>query len=357
MDETWAPYVQSRVVVPEYSVAGLDPRKSPPPRIQITVTQRWHGPDTKTAADLTALYSSGTAATLTTAWSSGTAAARTTAYVDTWNPGETRRPLSNVYDLGIRSLTRTEAGNVEIEADSDEALLQDWHPGPADSWTATGLRQVAAVVVGTVIPGAVFVEQSVDQSTKDTGLDPFSPSTPEPSGWDYLSDFLSTAGARLWSDGSRAWHLTKAIVNLPEAQRLTLPASVIESANLAQSRDDWGDAAFVIWKWTVAGAPNSNWIGTYSPNYSKAVVDVRDMGDKSASFFPGSSTAAASALYERITTRGLSLDITALSDWHTTPGQPFTATLTDGSAHSGYVSAVAFNFEDNTMQLTTRNVT
>jgi len=376
LDEAWSPFVQaSTTIALPASLVPFDVRSTPAPRVLITAQQDFTDADEVSA--FTALFGAGTVAGLTAAYGGGTVADITAAHNRPWTPGETRRQVLRTFDLTLRSRSRGAGNTLVLELASDEALLQDFAPvmgapyndeGPIGGGVvpATSLSDVVRTVVSAVLTDATFADFTIDGDVSAFVSGPWSPG-PTPYGipwdagvsaWDLLAPMVEAAGARLWCDESRKWHLDPAGPDSAVSVAITATGTMTDYTDEISRDADWGDAVVVRYSWTTrAGVQSMSTdyaIPPYPVNWSRTVVFDRPLGTQANSFVP--PTGAAAALLAQISVLGRQLPLAAVNDFTTTPGASLTATLPDGTVLTGRVASVAWNFGSRQMRLSTRNM-
>lgn len=381
MDELWAPFIQGSVTISTpASLTGLDPRTTPIPRIKVKVQQDFT--DSDEVSVFTTAFAASNVAALTTAYGAGTVAAITAARNRPWASGETRRRRIRIFDLSLRSRTKTSENTLILGLASDEAYLQDIaslvspttsaivppFPWITDNGTVPGVLSDAVTAVlqplGMATSDPLIVR--VDRGLSEYVEGPFFPSgsgVPWPAGvtaWELLAPLVEVAGARLWVDESRVWHL-----DAPQGDNDTT-ITVAATGNLTQSADeisrqtDWYDSVVINYTWTKANGStgvSSDFARTGTIpgfTYSRTYIVNRDLGLRSNSFTP--PVGAAATLHSQMVTRGRVVNPTAVSDYAAIPGASVTLNLPDGSNATGRISSVRWDFASREMSLTTRNI-
>lgn len=393
MEETWSPYVQATLVVtaPDRdTLAALDPRMSTRVRLTSTIrygdsaplsilSAQWDG---LTAAGLSSRYAGKALADVSTplftpwnsirrgrpvseltrrfvgkrasavgeAYASGTLAALTSDYAGIWNQfglivGETR-----TFDLMLRSRVVDYVENtVTLTLSSDESTMQDVALVATSSWTpsATSVRQL--VVLALAYCGLASLDPGPADGTVDADAQEWKPGV---TAWDYISSIVQQAGLRLWCDELRRFHLDAGTVNNTVPTRVLATAQNIVGATDSISLDDstWYDAVVVTYTWTDKnGDPQTRVDTATASNAWRKVLNV----ERKDVVFPGYGAAA--AILGRATGRGRTPAVRAVTALSTSPGDPVTVTTPDGAIHTGYASAVAFDWPDAEMNVETRD--
>lgn len=162
---------------------------------------------------------------------------------------------------------------------------------------------------------------------------------PGTTGWDFLRPFLSAAGFRLFCDELRVWRMiAPGDYVLPGLVRMT-PANS-ERGTDTISREDpeiFATGVVVRYLWDDdQGRPQTAYDAAGDP--SKVVV--RDY----ARPYPGPGAAA--AILARLNGSGRTQDVTALTQWGTSPGMAASITLPETPEQQGRVSSVRFELAD-----------
>lgn len=374
LDEAWTPYVQADITVAlPASLSPFDPRVTPVPRVVVTAVQEFT--DSDAVSVFTAQFGGGTVAALTAAYGAGTIAAITAARNRPWKSGQSRRGPVRVFDLGIRSRTITPDNTLTISLASDEAILQDIAPvagPPVNDEGPIGSGRIEGGSLGfvvTTILESIFTSPNIALITADANLTafvdgPYSPGFPTsgiawPAGvtaWDFLDTFVQIAGARLWCDESRVWHVTVAPDNTSDSIAIAASDNLTDFADEVSRDGEWFDAVVIRYKWTKTnGAPGIGYDNAIlTPgDWSKTYVVDRDLGTQSNSFYPPAGAAA--LLLSQVGALGRRIDLTAVNDFAASPGAALTATLPGGTL-TGRLASVAWSLETREMRVTTRNM-
>ena len=387
LDESWAPYAQATLELPFDAalLTKLDPRSKT--RLSISATQNYG--TSKTLTTLSTLFTTKTIAAATTAWAPYSLGKISAAYFSPYNIAGSSKlskfsslygglsvasmstaygggyvnTISSAYftnypalinsnyrrsfDLTLRSRTiDVAAATMTLELASDEALLQDF--GLVSSLPfAPGILDLRTIVQGIL---AQVGDYLVDGTT--TAVVPTDSATwaPGVSAWDYLQPLVQAAGLRLFCDEKRNWYLVTAsyvsagTIDLREAGTMTAATDSI-------SRDDdlWADAVVITYTWTDAlGATQLAYDTASVTGYSKVKHITKERP------YPGAGAAA--ALLARTTARGRASEVSALSNYQTTPGQACTIVLNSFTTQAAYISSVTWAHPGDEMTIKTRTI-
>lgn len=163
--------------------------------------------------------------------------------------------------------------------------------------------------------------------------------------WDFLVPITAAAGAVLWCDETRAWHLA-----LPEDRVIIATVSVTEATTSdgtdTLSRDDTEASVtgvVVRYKWRDADGVDQEAYDTAGTSEKVLTVDV-------ARPFPGPGMAA--AILARRQGTGRRQEVTAVAQITTTPGMTAQISLPGAPDTTGRVAAVTFDHATGFMDLT-----
>lgn len=348
LDESWSPFGQATITVPLAGASGLavlDPRAMPAPRVHLTSTQRFSEP--VPASAMTALWAGKAASALTAAYG-GKAARRITAAFDDapFNDSGTRPSTRRVFDLGVRRRRINHgAATVTVELATDEALLQD----------AVLVSTVPAVPVTATVRAAVTLALSrigaaLQHGTDDAPLEAdaavWEPGT---SAWDYVRPLVDVAGLRLWCDERRRWWL--APPQEATGSVLSLSSSSLRDLDDEVSRDDgWYDGVVLRYRWADSNGAEQLRYDLAGPETAQRarVIEYRRR-------WPGPGAAA--ELLRRAAGRGRAMTASLVANYSATPGQGLTITSPGAPIQVGATSRVVFQLDDDTMQITSRDLT
>jgi len=374
IDESWSPYAQATITVPmPATLAAFDPRLPSAPRVVVNVQQDFT--DADAVSVFTATFGGGTVAALSAAFGSGTVAAITAAHNRPWTPGEYRRRVIRKFDLGIRRRSRGPDNTLVLTLASDEALLQDIAPlmGGGGDEGPVGGGVLAAGSLSELVSGLLQATLGATLAPTDVNVDlsPYrevwGPGTPGlgiewPAGvtaWDFINEFVQLAGARLWCDENRVWHLDRAPLDFALSLTVASAVSLLDFTDEISRDADWYDAAVVVYNWTnAAGATfyTTDYArADYLTPYTRTYVVNRDLGKRSSSFMP--PTGAAAGLLAQVSVLGRLVPVAAVNDFNATPGSALTITLPDAAPLNGRLSSVSWGIDSRQMKLSTRNMT
>lgn len=376
LDESWTPYAGANLTIPmPASLTPFDPRVKPVPRVKITSRQDFT--DSDDVSVFSAQFGAVTVAGLTAAFGGGTVAAITAAHNRPWVAGQNRRRILRTFDLGIRKRRRNRDGTLTLTLAGDEALLQDFAPvlGPPYNdeggigggvVPASSLAEVVTSVLEAVLGvGTVTLAPTrinIDLSEFIDG--PYAPG-PTPYGigwadgitaWDFLNPLLAIAGARLWCDETRVWHIDTIPLDLDTTLEVASDLNLTDFEDEITRDGEWYDAVVVRYSWTTTAgtAKTSSDYAVPGTPWSRTYVVDRALGKQKNSFTPPAGAAA--AILKQISTLGRLVPVSAINDFDATPGQALTVTLPDGAV-AGRLAAVTWNLDSREMRLSTRNMT
>jgi len=251
LSETWSPYCQATVVIPQGAIAltDIDPRQAD--RLRLTMQQDFG--DLLYVNELTTDYTPVTVSSITAAYTPVDIAAITRTYTKPWNifsaglplstvttaytpvtplkltnagfsdlwrmsdflnAGETWNPApSTIFDgsLHVREIVEDYIGQtISISLASDEGLALDKAgTGITAAGTYTTIRSAITALLGNVGLGdepAVTLAAGADS----TFTDAFVVSVPRDYSktlWDIMETLTQSVGFTLWCDETRTWHL------------------------------------------------------------------------------------------------------------------------------------------------------
>lgn len=358
LDDSWTPYAQaSLVVMPPTNLDLIDPRNAP------TITLKYHqhyGP-VKAVSGLSAAWGGKLVSALTTAWAGKLVSALSTAYGSgTYVAGEAYRdPVDRVAVLHIRRRRCNTDGSADIDLASAEALLADLRSmqGGTRLYAASTLRELVEDVFDelNVATAHTFTLATGDA---DTPVAPSPTLSPGQSYTDFFTPYLQAGNLRLWADELGLFHLTMADAILTGALVLSVATNVEASTDeIDRDGDLWADSVVVEYNDPETGTP---YISAY-PQDGRTISKTRHVRVDALPPFDQFSTPdmvdqAAKNIYDRLQGRGREVPVDAVSDFSTTPGTPVTATLLAGTL-TGIVRAVEWRTPENTMTVTTRDIT
>ncbi|MDN4598842.1 hypothetical protein [Leifsonia virtsii] len=347
MDETWAPFVQARIVcaLPDPSVRELiDPRND----IRLTLRVRQDFGESGRLADLSAMWAGKTLGSPDDIPGSATLGAISAWRAAAWNSFGVRPTTSRSFNLSVRSRPYAHKdGTVSIVAASDEALLQDQAllGSAVIRPPASTVRGLVSYVLAQI--GAVLLDGPADADLPATvGV-----ATPGMTWWSFLTPILQQAGLRLWCDGRRSWRLAEQISTVKGNIVLSYLSTITDATDdIDRDGNEWYDAVQITYTWTDAwGMQQTAYDWAETPGYSKVLsLEYRDAR------YPGPG--AAQRVLERALGRGRVLNLRAVSDYSVEPSAPITMTLPDTPVQTGAASAVTWRFPDGEMEVKSRGL-
>ena len=255
-----------------------------------------------------------------------------------------RPSTSRSLDLVLRSREIDHAtGTMRLVAASDESLLQDYARVATTGTTAgsTSVRAICAWVLSML--GLTLYPGTADGVVADSTW------LPGQSAWDYLRPLVDKAGLRLWCDERRNFYLT----NPKDATDGGMPISgtrVTQATDTVDLGGDWYDAVVLTYRWRDAtGNDQTAYDVAKADGYSKVRSITYDRP------YPGPGAAA--AMLARMSGRGRSQSIDAVSDYSAAPGMAVTVTLPKTPIQTGLLSSVTWRVPDDEMTVKTRDLT
>lgn len=373
LDEAWTTYATASVTVPlPVSLTAFDPRTTPPPRVKITIQQDYT--DSDLTSVFTAMFGGGTTAALTAAYGSGLTSAITAAHNRPWISGEYRRQNLRSFDLGIRSRERGPDNTLILQLASDEGLLQDWAPmlGPpfndeggfgAGVVPALNLADITAQVLALPYFSGTLVTVNIDRPMTEFYDGPYGTGSVYGIPWqagvtafDFLTTLLDVAGARLWCDENKGWHLDPAVRNNTTTTTITSDSSLTDYTDTIDRDGDWYNAVVYRYRWvTTSGvAQTGNDYANGGMPWSRTKTVEVDLGRRPNSF--STPLGAAVSMLAQVSTLGRTVPVSAVNDFSATPGGTLTVTLPDATTLSGRIASVAWDLKTREMRLETRNM-
>lgn len=205
VDEINVPAVSGTVVVPDTPglLMQLDPRTSPPPRVQIT-GQRTYWASMTVAEFSAALTAAGllTVAQVSTAWTGWTVADVSDAYGTPLSDQGADPTDTMSMSLHVRSVRRdVRGGTLAVSVASDEALLTDWAPSRTSDLSA--LNELVAgqpVRVSTYVNAVLetVIGRRLTPGVYDTDVpSEVFPWTIDMTAWEMIRPFLDDTNTKL----------------------------------------------------------------------------------------------------------------------------------------------------------------
>jgi len=164
---------------------------------------------------------------------------------------------------------------------------------------------------------------------------------PGTSAWDFLKPLTASAGLRLFCDEDRVWRLIDPNeYEVPGYVRLS-PLNAVTGADEISRDDPEVFATGVVLRYVWEDPATS----TTQTAYDVAGTPDRVVVIDYARPFPG--VGAAAAILARRNGSGRTQDVSALTEWITTPGQVASISLPDAPEQQGKVSSVRFSLADD----------
>lgn len=169
------------------------------------------------------------------------------------------------------------------------------------------------------------------------------------SAMDFLSTLLKAAGLRLVCDERRRWTLREAGYRAEGNQTYRHGVNIETSdERLSREGDDWYDAAVYVYIWTDDAGIEQRRVDSFSavPSPTKVrYVEVRTP-------YPGPGRAE--HIVRRALSRGRILTVTTVPTWLEQTDQTLSIVLEGAPIQTGIAGTIAYNFDDDTMSVTSR---
>jgi hypothetical protein len=300
-----------------------------------TLSRRWAG---RRLSDLTDHYDGGTLATITAD------------HYFPWNDFGTVPPTLREFDLTLtgRSLDARD-GTIRIDLESDEVLLQDHAlvSRYAESPTIATVQDAVDLALAHI--GAALDDDASDARVAIDDLDALA-WQPGVSAWDYLAPLLQKAGLRLYCSERRQWRLVPATTNAGDEVEIAATKNLTAGQDEIRRDGDWFDAVVLTYKWQDANENQQIAYDVAGDRRSiKTYAETRELP------YPGPGAAA--LLLERKQGRGRMQDVEAVARYDVEPGRPILIRLPDTTPQSGYVSSVSWSIPNDTMRVSSRELT
>jgi len=347
MDDSWSPYVQASFSTPftEEIAQILDPRSGN--RITLFTEQVFGNSDPISV--WSSLYGGQTIAALTSAYGSGFIYEVSAPHYFPYNNFGARSSTIRNFNLSIRSRAiNHENGIITVDLASDEALLIDYALVSSEIFQPAilDIRNLINLVLEDI--GTRLAFDNNDTGTIEDGSQYWEPGQ---TAWDYLAPLVQQTGLSLYCDEKRIWHLVKdsfiasGQTSLDYTNTLTQATEII-----SRESNDWYDAVVIKYTWTDALGATQNAYDTANSANPTKVLSLTYEDQR----YPGAG--AAQRVLDRAQGRGRVNEVTAVSDYNTTPRQPATINLPFTDIQTGFVSAVTFSYPSDTMQVKTRGL-
>jgi hypothetical protein len=166
---------------------------------------------------------------------------------------------------------------------------------------------------------------------------------------DFLSPVLQAAGFRLVCDEQRAWTLRSDDFLAAGSTSLRYGVNMIGgAANISCDSELWFDARVTRYTWTDWDGNRREAIDAWALDDPYVKLTTLDIDAP----YPGPGRSEYAV--RRAQGRGRQLSATTVADWRTLAEQPVAVEPQFGTRQVGVVQTVAFNLDDDTMQVTTR---
>lgn len=257
-----------------------------------------------------------------------------------------------LFDLGLRTARRQRPGDtVTLTAASDEALAVDGAPAALSSVTAaTHSAAIIALLAQIMTPDPVVTATVTGGSiTIDTVEDR----------WDGINDIADRIAARVYDDGTRAWHIDPAPA-LAATDDLALTVgeggTIIEDDDQLD-RDDWHNYVTLIYRWRDSTDVDRQITATAYVNAGDYAITgpagkrIR-REDRRVATTQAAANAAAASILARDLARSRRLTVTAVAAYWIRPDSTVSVVLEAGQAPTRYlVDRVRFSPLAGTMTL------
>ncbi|MGW9159619.1 hypothetical protein [Microbacterium sp. NPDC055665] len=167
------------------------------------------------------------------------------------------------------------------------------------------------------------------------------------SGLEFLRGLLMAKGFRLVNDEQRKWSLRRESFRNAGSQTWTWGENLIDvDESISRDDDTWFDAAV----YTFSRDGRIRRTDAYGLTLTPTKVFHRRFDDYTS--YPGQGRAQ--NVVERAQGMGRKITVTGIPTWTETTDQPLTVTLDDDTTLTGIAASVRFNFDDDTVTVTTR---
>jgi hypothetical protein len=347
IDDSWSPYVQASFTTSFTEERGelVDPRNGN--RVTLFTDQIFGNSDP--FSTWSTIYGGGTIAAMTTAYGGGFIYELSAQHYSPYNNFGARSATMRTFNLTIRSRAiNHEAGTITVDLASNEALLIDYALVSNEILTplSTDVRTLTNLTLAYI--GARLQDDDLATGTVEQEAQYWEPGQ---TAWDYLAPLVQQAGLILYCDENQLWHLIDDTYIAPGQTSLDYTNTLTEAVDIV-SRDDfnWYDAVVIKYTWTgSAGATNIAYDTATNGSITKVYTLTYD-GQR----YPGAG--AAQKVLDRAQGRGRVNEVTAVSDYNTTPRQPATIDLPFTDTQTGFISSVTFNYPADTMDVKTRGL-
>lgn len=339
LNERYSPYCRATftVAMPNDAVlALLNPRGG---TVAGVFTVRYRDPIPASA--VTALIGAPVTVADVTAYLAGRPiSAISDAITPAWNQ-EDRAGVTLPFRLRVDEVTPDyKRGTVDITASSFESRLQEYpYPGTGVLLApGQNIGFVTRLVVRTVIAGTEIEREGITATLPEEVT--WAEGT---TAWDFLDSILQPAGLTLQCTEIGVWRLIPANATPTTTYTLDRPTAIEPRDN----RDDWADAAVVVYEWSDGTTTHKQSDITYSGNPQKIMI-VRHTDI----VYPGPGAAA--QLLARAQKQGHDLNVEAVSDYTVHPGQAIAVSSPVTEPETARITAVSFTWPENRMRITTQ---
>ncbi len=270
--------------------------------------------------------------------------------------------MALLYDLHLRSRdVKRPENTLELTAASDEAYLQDyklqWNPNVDKSGAAEALQWLIKYGMNPETPP---VDANLVKYRPDLIAD-LEPNLGDTI-WDIAADVAARTWLRVWVEPDRTWKIRtiSSVTGGTPVHEITIgETGTLIDSTATLSRDEWFNAILLEYRWTDA---QKNEQVVYGRAYASSPAEFTaakagykvfsERYDRPAT--PGAAKGAAAVALRNLITRGRGLTIKAIAAYWCRPGQTIEVTLPTGETVQHIIKAITFDFDNGTMQITTR---
>lgn len=275
------------------------------------------------------------------------------------------RDVHPLADVGLRERpVRRPHNTVSLDAASDEARTQDNRimfmspPMPT-----VGVNEAVRWLVGQALaPEKPQVVSDFADRGRLNGLADLEVELGADY-WSLLNEVATRTDVRLWCDERRIWRLTLRPEKAKDpALFLTVgEAGTIITSESGLSREDWYNAALLVYRWRDPEGTDREIIGRarlWDGPYSVSAIGAKVYHESSTRrISQATADAAAASRLRNLMTRGRSLTLKAAAAYWLRPGHTVNVQLPTGAAENHLVRSVTFHPHTGDMDIVTRQPT
>ena len=347
LDDSRSPHIQATFSTPftEEAAELLDPRGSN--RVTLFTEQIFGNSDS--LSTWSTLYGGGTIAAMTTAYGGGFMYEVSAQHYYPYNNFGARSATMRSFNLGIRTRSiNHEDAVITIELASDEALLIDYALVANETFqpASTDVRTLVNLALARI--GATLATDDSATGTVEAESQYWEPGV---TAWDYLAPLVQQAGLIFYCDEKQVFHLIDDSYIAPGQTSLDYTNTLTQATeSVSRNEFEWYDAVVIKYTWTGAAGATNTAYDTASTGTTTKVLNLTYEEQR----YPGAG--AAQRVLDRAQGRGRVNEVTAVSDYNTTPWQPATVELPFTDVQTGFISSVTFNYPADTMDVRTRGL-